>query len=190
MEQPDVLRYAVGVLEQLEIPYLVVGSFATSIWGEPRMTLDIDIVIDLLPNQIESLCRAFPPPDFYVSETAVREALSRRRQFNVLYPTTAVKIDFMIPRLDDWGRIQMTRGRTRLYDGDINLQVCSPEDVIISKMRYYKEGKSPKHLRDIAGVLNLQKGSLDRDYIQKWADSSDLKEIWQQILLEEKIKCD
>lgn len=154
------------------------------------MTLDIDIVIDLHSNQIESLCRAFPPPDFYVSEIAAREAVNRRRQFNVLYPSTAVKIDFMIARNDEWGRMQLTRARTRLYDRDIKLQVCSPEDVIISKMRYYKEGKSPKHLRDIAGVLDLQKDSLDRDYIRKWADSLKLQEIWEQILVEEQLKCD
>ena len=184
MEQPEILRYAVGVLEQLQIPYLVVGSFATSIWGEPRMTLDIDMLIDLQPQQINPLCRAFPPPGFYVSETAAREAVARRRQFNVLYPATANKIDFMIPHQDEWSRLQMTRGRTQLYDGDIQLKVCSPEDVILSKMRYYQEGQSPKHLRDIAGVLDLQGELLDRIYIARWATSLKMQELWEQILAE------
>lgn len=182
MEQPEILRYAVGVLEKLNIPYLIVGSFATSIWGEPRMTLDIDIVIDLRTNQVEAFCRQFPSPEFYVSETAAREAVVRRRQFNVLYPSTANKIDFMIPRNEEWSRQQLERARTQLFDGNINLQVCSPEDVIISKMRYFKEGQSPKHLRDIAGVLDLQGKDIDRNYISHWANVLNLQEIWQQIL--------
>ena len=185
MEQPEILRYAVGVLEELNIPYLIVGSFATSIWGEPRMTLDIDIVIDLREEQVEAFCLQFPPPEFYVSETAAREAVARRRQFNVLYPSTANKIDFMISRNDEWSRLQLERARTQPFDGDIKLQVCSPEDVIIAKMRYFKEGQSPKHLRDIAGVLDLQGKDIDRDYISHWANVLNLQEIWQQILVAE-----
>ncbi len=110
------------------------------------------------------------------------EAVVRRRQFNVLYPTSANKIDFMIPRDDAWSRLQLTRGRKRRYDGDIDLQVCSPEDVIIAKMRFYQEGQSPKHLRDIAGVLDLQGESLDCVYIAKWAQTMQLQEVWQTIL--------
>lgn len=185
MEQPEILRYAVGVLEKLNIPYLIVGSFATSIWGEPRMTLDIDIVIDLLAEQIDTFCQQFPTPDFYVSETAASEAVARRGQFNVLYPSTANKIDFMIPRNDEWSRLQLERARTQPFDGDIKLQVCSPEDVIIAKMRYFKEGRSPKHLRDIAGVLDLQGKDIDRNYIDHWANVLNLEEIWQQILIAE-----
>jgi hypothetical protein len=187
VEQPDILRYGVNTLERLQIPYLVVGSFASSIWGEPRLTMDIDIVIDLRADQIVPLCQAFPAPEFYVSETAVREAVTRRRQFNVLHPTSANKIDFMIPRDEAWSRMQLTRGRLRKYDGDIDLQVCSPEDVIIAKMRFYKEGESPKHLRDIAGVLDMQGESLDREYIARWVQPMQLQEIWQKILDKEKI---
>ena len=185
MEQPEILRYAVGVLEELNIPYLIVGSFATSIWGEPRMTLDIDIVIDLHAEQVKAFCLKFPPPHFYVSETAAREAVVRRRQFNVLYPSTANKIDFMISRNDEWSRLQLERARTQPFDGDIKLKVCSPEDVIIAKMRYFKEGQSPKHLRDIAGVLDLQGKDIDRNYISHWANVLNLKEISQQILVAE-----
>ena len=188
MEQPDVLRFAVNTLERLQIPYLVVGSFASSIWGEPRLTMDIDIVIDLRSDQIVPLCQAFPAPEFYISEAAVREAVTRRRQFNVLHPTSANKIDFMIPRDDAWSRLQLTRGRQRQYDGEIDLQVCSPEDVIIAKMRFYKEGQSPKHLRDIAGVLDLQGESLDREYIAKWARAMQLQEVWHTILDQEKLR--
>ncbi len=187
MEQPDILRYGVNTLERIQIPYLIVGSFARSIWGEPRLTMDIDIVIDLRSDQIVPLCQAFPTPEFYVREGAVREAVTRRRQFNVLHPTSANKIDFMIPRDDAWSRLQLTRGRQHKYDGDIDLQVSSPEDVIIAKMRFYKEGQLPKHLRDIAGVLNLQGDSLVREYIAKWAQAMQLQDIWHTILHQEKL---
>ncbi len=74
MEQPDLLRFTVETLERLRIPYLVVGSFASSIWGEPRFTNDIDILIELGLGQIATFCQAFPFPEFYVSEVAAAEA--------------------------------------------------------------------------------------------------------------------
>ncbi|MEX0614059.1 MAG: hypothetical protein WD738_17550 [Pirellulales bacterium] len=72
MRQIELLRFTIEVLERLGIPYAVVGSYASSAWGEPRMTRDIDIVIQLAANQIDPLCEAFPGDDFYVSRTACR----------------------------------------------------------------------------------------------------------------------
>src|SRR4051794_41897962 len=82
---------------------MLVGSFASSAYGEPRFTQDIDIVLDLPAAQIPALCAAFPVPDFYVSESAVREAVQRRFQFNVLHTTSRDKIDFLLPRDGQWG---------------------------------------------------------------------------------------
>ncbi len=186
MEQPELLRFTVETLERLQIPYLVVGSFASSIWGEPRFTNDIDILIELGLGQIATLCRAFPFPEFYVSEQAAAEAVRDQRQFNVLHPSSGNKIDFMIPRSDDWSQMQLKRGRTGHVDGELFLQVSSPEDVIISKMRYFQEGGSSKHLRDIAGVLHVQRELVDRKYIARWVESMQLQDVWQRVLAEPK----
>src|SRR4051812_312195 len=98
MEQPELFRYTIEALERLGVTYMVVGSLASSTYGEPRSTLDIDIVIDPTAAQLEALCDQFPDDDFYVSREAARAALRDRAQFNVLRSDTGNKIDFMIAR--------------------------------------------------------------------------------------------
>src|SRR4051812_36900929 len=121
------------------MPYMIVGSFASGAYGEPRMTHDIDIVIEPSPTQLEELSDAFSPVDFYVSHEAAREALRAGGQFNVLDPTSANKIDFMIARADRWGREQMSRRERMLILPDQAGFAARPEDVIISKLLYYHE---------------------------------------------------
>ena len=182
MEQVEFLQLAVVALNAQGIPWMVVGSYATSAWGEPRFTQDIDIVIDLRSDQVTELCAAFEPEEFYVSEVAAREALKSRKQFNVIHPASGNKIDFMIARHDEWGRNQLERRRTGDVQPGVTVQIASPEDVIISKMRYFKEGKSDKHLRDCAGVLVVQGDLIDKAYILHWAEQFGLVEIWNAIL--------
>lgn len=181
MEQVEFLQLAVKKLNELGISWMLVGSYATSAWGEARFTDDIDIVVNLSPDQVTSLCAAFAGDEFYVSEAAARDAVRVRKQFNVLHPASGNKIDFMIARQDEWGRLQMDRRQQGTIQAGLTVQIASPEDVIISKMRYYKEGGSDKHLRDSAGVLAVQGGNIDRTYIAHWSDHFGLTEIWQAI---------
>jgi hypothetical protein len=113
MEQPELFRYTLDLLERLQITYFVVGSFASMAYGEPRSTLDIDIVIQPTEAQLDSLLDAYPDSDFYVSREAAREALKRRGQFNVIRPDSGNKIDFMIARGDTWSTEQIA-GRRRM----------------------------------------------------------------------------
>jgi len=182
VEQTDLLRYTLGVLEQLAIPYMLVGSFASTAYGEPRFTQDIDIVLDLSPAQIPAFCAAFPAPDFFLSEPAVHEAVRSHFQFNVLHPATGNKIDFLLPRTDDWGRVQMERRQQVQLLPDRAGIAARPEDVILGKMWYYAEGGSEKHLRDITGILRVSGAAVDRKDIRQWADKLGLAEIWQAVL--------
>ena len=182
MEQTDLLRHTIDALERLAIPYMLVGSFASTAYGEPRFTQDIDIVLDLSAAQIPAFCEAFPAPDFYLSEPAVRAAVQSHFQFNVLHPATGNKIDFILPRQDEWGRVQMERRQKLLLLPDCVGVAAKPEDVILGKMLYYAEGGSEKHLRDITGILRLSGGAVDRDDIRQWAEKLGLSEIWQAIL--------
>jgi hypothetical protein len=182
MEQIDFLRRAIRELDDQGIPWMLVGSYATSAWGEARFTQDIDIVIDLQPDQVGPLCAAFSGDEFYVSEPAARDALRTRKQFSVIHPESGNKIDFMIPRRDEWGQSQLSRRQHCEIQPGVKVWISSPEDVIISKMRYYKVGGSDKHLRDSAGVLVIQGEQIDRDYIQHWAEYFALMEIWNAIL--------
>src|ERR1035438_4843340 len=89
---------------------MLVGSVASGVYGEPRLTLDIDIVIDPADQDIARLCAAFDPDEFYISLDAARQALRQPGgQFNVIHPASGNKIDFMIARHDPWGQQQMAR---------------------------------------------------------------------------------
>ncbi len=182
MEQTDLLRFAVAVLEQMQIPYGLVGSYASSIWGVARFTEDINIVVDLKLGQVSDLCAAFPQPDYYVSKDAAKEAVRLGTQFNVLHPASGGKIDFMMSRDDVWSRLQFQRRQRVDIDRDFAAFAVSPEDVILSKLRYYKEGGSEKHPRDISGILRTQKERVDRDYIAHWAERMKILDVWRAVL--------
>lgn len=182
MEQPELLRRAIGELERQQIPYLVVGSLASGAYGEPRMTRDIDLVIDLKAERATQLCAAFPAPDFFVSLPAAHEAVRRVGRFNVIHPASGNKIDFIIARQDAWGKSQLARRqRVRLFP-DLEGYVASPEDVIIGKLWYYQEGGSEKHLRDIAGNLQASATPVDTAYIERWTKQLHLDPSWQAVL--------
>jgi hypothetical protein len=181
VEQADVFRLVIEVLDRLKVPYMVVGSAASSIYGEPRLTQDIDIVIDPTAAQLDQLCAAFPQDDFYVSPEAAREALASRAQFNIIHPHSGNKIDFMIAGEDAWGRSQLARRRRVPVMPALEGVAAAPEDVIIAKMLYYQEGGSEKHLRDITGMLRVSDNRIDRQYIRKWAEALGVTDVWEAI---------
>ena len=182
MKQSEVLHFAIDVLERLEIPYALVGSFASGAYGEPRFTHDIDILVDLKRNQVDGLCDSFPADEFYISRPTVKEAVYRRRPFNVIHTPSANKLDFMLSRDDDWGRSQIARRRQiEVVDG-CHAFVASPEDVILGKLLYYREGGSEKHLRDITGILIVSVESVDRDYVRQFAEQLQVSDVWDAIL--------
>lgn len=182
MTQSELLSYVLTTLETLRIEHMVVGSVAGGVYGEPRFTNDIDIVLELTPGQINTFCVAFPAPDYYLSEPAVRDAVRHRFQFNVLHPESGNKIDFMFPSGDAWGRSQFQRRRRVSILVDQEGFAASPEDVIISKLRYYAEGGSDKHLRDIAGILRVSGDLVNRDEVEKWSIQLGVDQIWHQVL--------
>lgn len=182
MEQTDLLRFALDALERLAVPYMLVGSFASTAYGEPRFTQDIDVVIDLPEPGVAAFCAAFPDPDFYVSEPAVRDAARRRLPFNVIHPASGNKIDFLPPRDDEWGRAQLGRRRRVRLLPDRDGFAARPEDVIIGKLWYYAEGGSEKHLRDITGMLRTSGEQIDQEDVARWADRLGFRDVWQAVL--------
>jgi hypothetical protein len=162
---------------------MFVGSVATSVLGEPRFTLDIDIVIDLKPQQVDDLCSQFPETEhYYVSSAAARDAVARSGQFNVIHVASGNKIDFMILRRDEWGRSQIERRQRERIVPDVESYVASREDLVVGKLWYYHEGGSDKHLRDITGIIHAGGAVVDRDYILRWAKQLGLMDEWNAVL--------
>jgi hypothetical protein len=182
MEQFELLHHVVGVLERIGLRYFVTGSMATIFFGEPRFTNDIDIVVDLSSGKIPELCAAFPAPEFYLSEETVWRAVSRRGQFNIIHPSSGLKVDVMVPADSPFNQSRFTRMKRVRPSLDFDAAFSSPEDVILKKMESYRDGGSEKHLRDIAGVLKISGDHLDRAYITEWADRMGTAEIWDKVV--------
>jgi hypothetical protein len=182
MDPSELLRLVTGILERLGFRYLVTGSTATIFFGEPRFTNDIDIVLDLPSARIADLCLAFPAEDFYLSEESVRRAVARGGQFNLLHPKSGLKIDFIVATDTPFNRSRFARSRRLTPGPDFQATFASPEDVILKKMEYFREGHSDKHLRDIAGVFKISGDQIDRGYLEDWIARLGLGEVWQEVL--------
>ncbi len=185
MEQAELLKVLVGALEQLGIPYLLTGSLATSAYGEPRFTHDIDVVVRLTLAQVPHLCAAFPAPDFYCSQTAAEQAVRERFQFNILHPASGQKVDVIVASDSEFDRTRLGRGLRVPVGPDFEATFSAPEDVIIKKLEYFREGGSEKHLRDIVGVLKVQGSRIDRVYLTDWIARLGLQIEWA--LIEERM---
>jgi len=170
-------------LEQLGIRYVIVGSTASSLYGEPRMTLDLDVVVKLSISHVQPLLDAFPEPDYYVSSDAIREAVRTKFQFNILHLSSGLKVDMIVASDSEFDRSLFDRCR-QLTIGSMGVPafVAAPEDVIVKKLQYFVEGGSEKHLRDIVGMLNVQRDRIDRAYLLDWIARLQLHDAWALIV--------
>jgi hypothetical protein len=155
---------------------------ATVFYGEPRFTIDIDIVVDLQAARIGELCAAFPSPDFYVSSEAARRAVARRGQFNVIHPASGLKLDLIVPPDTAFNRGRFGRARSLRPEPGYAASFASPEDVILMKLDFHRRGGSDKHLRDIAGVLRISGDQLDLGYLESWTKRMGVEKTWQALL--------
>jgi hypothetical protein len=178
MDPSELLERLAQTLETLRIPYLITGSMATIAYGEPRFTNDIDVVVRLASHQIDGLCGAFPAEEFYISREAVADAVAHRTQFNVLHPTSGLKIDVMVADDSEFNQARFSRARSLRVAVGRDVTFASPEDVIIKKLVFYREGGSEKHLRDISGVLKIMGAEIDRAYIERWVRRLGLTREW------------
>jgi len=182
MELHDLLERLVAVLERLQIPYLITGSVAAMAYGEPRLTNDIDVVVDLDEAHAAPFAAQFPPDEYYLSDEAIRDALIRKGQFNIIHPASGLKIDVIIQKGTPFEQSRFKRARLIHPADSYEARFAAPEDVILKKMEYYREGGSEKHLRDIAGIMKISAGEIDERYIGEWADRLGLREIWDAML--------
>jgi hypothetical protein len=183
MEQGDLLRKMAVTLDKLGVAYAIVGSTASTMYGDARLTNDIDIVIELRDHQIDAFCAEFPDPEYYLSRAAVESAVNKRFQFNIIHPGSGFKVDCFVASNDPFDVSQLRRAvRIPKDGGSYEANFAAPEDVIIKKLEYFKLGQSEKHSRDICGILKEQGERVDREYIRDWAARKGLVEIWVAIL--------
>jgi hypothetical protein len=138
--------------------------------------------VQLPDDRAEALVAAFPDGEFYVDLEGVRAAIAHRGQFNILHPASGLKVDVMIPAMDDFDRSRFARARRVHAAPDLEVEFAAPEDVIVKKLQYYAEGGSEKHLRDVAGVLRVSGDDVDRDYVAEWAQRLGVLDAWRLVV--------
>ncbi len=187
-DQADLLETIASILNQKGFRYFVTGSQASAMYGEPRFTQDIDIVLELSEEQLSEFLEGFDSEDFYLSESAARSAVARRGMFNLIQPVTGGKVDFVVAKDSDFDRSRMERVRQLSISESVNAKFASPEDVILKKMQWYMKDHSDRHIRDILGVLKIQETSIDLSHIETWLERLGVTDVWQLIRERQKLK--
>lgn len=146
-----------GVFDDLAVPYLVGGSLASSVYGVPRATQDVDLVADIRAEHVDRFTTHLQG-DFYVDADMIRDAIARRASFNVVHLPTMFKADIFVLRADAWSREEMRRARVELPSidaRDVSIRFATPEDTLLHKLIWYKLGNevSDRQWSDILGVL-------------------------------------
>ena len=180
----SVLAQVTTVFEELGIPYVLVGSLASSVHGLYRSTADIDILADVKAEQVRPLLQILQK-SFYVDEHAMRDAVAQRRSFNAIHFDTVFKVDIFIPKNDEFAQSQLERRQLRrIPDSESTVFVASAEDTILAKLRWYRAGNetSTTQWNDVVGILGTNRGTLDVDYLKTWAAKLELTDLLRKAL--------
>ncbi len=187
MNIPDIVIAITPIVEELEnlgVPYHIGGSVASSIYGLPRLTIDVDIVADLRPGQVRSFVLRLQS-DYYVDEDSVKDAIRRRGSFNLIHFDTSLKVDIFIPKTRLFDQEELKRIESKMLEGSERpFNVASPEGTILNKLEWYKMGGgvSDRQWNDILGVLKVQRTALDMQYLQRWAAVLDVSDLLERVL--------
>ena len=187
---PDPLRVALtvtAILDRLGVAYVTAGSFASSLHGEPRSTDDVDIVADLRPGgaHVAGLVHALGG-DWYVSEDAVRDAVTRGTAFNAVHLPSGVKVDFFVVGGDpfDAHRVASSRSVRVGEDPGAVLRVDTAEHTVLRKLEWFRRGgeTSDRQWHDVVGVLRAQGSRLDRAELTVWAERLGVTDLLARAL--------
>jgi hypothetical protein len=176
----DLAERLIALFDRFRIPYMFVGSVASSFHGEPRMTRDLDIVIDPSPDGLAGLVGALVDAGFYADADAANQALADRSQFNVIDPTSGWKADLIIRKERPFSREEFARRQPADLLGG-SAFVATVEDSIISKLEWARAGESERQLRDVAAILAVWGESLDRPYVDRWVRELGLQDMWRRV---------
>jgi hypothetical protein len=163
---------------------MVTGAVASIIYGEPRFTNDIDLVVDMSSGDIAAFTKIFPPHAFYCPPPDVLEEETRRPvrgHFNIIHQATGFKADIYTVGRDELHHWAMSKRRRIEMQGEC-VWVAPPEYVIIRKLEYFKEGGPDKHLRDIESILEVTGDELDTEAIHKRTSGLGLEKEWDRVL--------
>ncbi|MBI2863790.1 MAG: hypothetical protein HYX94_04430 [Chloroflexi bacterium] len=180
MIERDVLFEVLDALDALSIPYMIVGSFASTYWGRPRTTHDADIVVEIPQSKAGPLARSLDT-DFYAPEPVIEEAVQRRGQFNAIHLGHPFKVDLWLRQETPYERARFGRRRQVTMLGRM-VWITTAEDVILSKLVWYKAGPAlHRQFEDALEVFEIQEPNLDQPYLDHWARVLDVADLMGKI---------
>lgn len=162
-----IFKLAAERLDENGIPYMLSGSVAGNFYGYPRMTRDIDIVIEIGEERAAQLVELFKD-DFYIDADMVYEAIRDEGMFNIIHLKDIIKIDFIVRKSTPYRILEFHRRICRQI-GDFRFWIVSPEDLILSKLLWARDSHSEMQLRDAANIIQSIGGKIDQEYLKRWA---------------------
>ena len=176
--QEKLLTEIVKILDSLQIKYFITGGFAVSVWGRPRATFDIDIVVKIIEPQVDKLADAWKniSKAGYADKAAAKEAIKNKGEFNFIDPESGLKVDFWTEKEDKNNPPEFKNRKFKRISGQ-KVFFVSPEDLILSKLRWYELSRSERHISDIKSVFKLSGKKLNEKYLNYWIAKLNLVEI-------------
>jgi len=170
-------------LNRLGLRYIVIGGTASILYGEPRFTNDLDLVVFLRQEDIQRLVEAFPTPEFYVPPREVilaEMAREQKGQFNLVHVSTGFKADIYTTGRDEFNAWAFRNARKWDFKGEI-ITLAPPECVIVRKLEFFREGGSSKHLRDIHTMLKVSRELINLADLNEWIKRQGVEAEWKKV---------
>ncbi len=175
----------VGILDDLQLPYAVGGSVASSVFGEPRASADADLIVQMSEAQLSKLL-AHLEGAYYVSEDAARDAVRRHSSFNVIHLESMYKVDVFVagPSLLDREQLRRKVRIPLTTEPDTSAFVTAAENLVLRKLDWFRHSgeTSDRQWRDVLGILKVQAGALDMPYLLRNADDTGLRDLLDRAL--------
>lgn len=182
MPAPDELTLFATRFEAIGAPYMVTGATAAILYGQPRVTNDLDVVLSLDERSRVALLTAFPAADFYVPPEGVirtEQARPQRGHFNLIHHASGYKADVYLTGTDPLHAWALPRRRRLPWTGGVLIAIAPPEYVVLRKLEYFREGGSAKHPADIRAIVEVT--GVDEAEMAPWLDRLALGPLWQEL---------
>ena len=176
-----------SLLEKLHVRYLIGGSLASTLHGIVRTTLDSDIVAELRPEHVGAFVGELKD-EFYIDEEMLAEAIDRQSSFNIIHKDSFFKVDVFVPKTRPFVEEQLSRAQRQILSVEPPAEalVATPEDTLLAKLEWYRNGGeiSERQWRDVLGILEVQGGNLELDYLRRWAKELKVSDLLERALTE------